>query len=111
MLRKLMYTLKNGLKRNQLDTTISQEEMIDLQNQGAVLVDVRSPQEYKEGHLNSAILLPEYEIERKAAEILEDKNQMIVVYCSTGSRSKKAKKRLEKMGYQKVFDLEEGIYS
>ena len=73
--------------------------------QGAVLVDVRSPQEYQEGHLQGAISLPEYEIKKTVDTVLPDKTQEIIVYCSTGHRSLKAQKQLEKLGYQKVYNL------
>lgn len=76
---------------------------------GAILVDVRSPQEFVEGHLENAISLPEYEINQKAKDILPNESQVIIVYCSTGHRSQKAQKELEKLGYQKVYNLCKGL--
>lgn len=73
--------------------------------QGAILVDVRSPQEFEEGHLEKAISLPEYEIRRNVNEILPDKLQTIIVYCSTGHRGQKAQCILQRLGYQKVYNL------
>ncbi len=80
-----------------------------LLEQGAILVDVRSPQEFAEGHLEKAILLPEYEITKKANDVLPDLDRPIIVYCSSGHRSKKAQKLLQKLGYQKVYNLCQGL--
>ena len=72
---------------------------------GAILVDVRSPQEYREGHLEGAILIPEYELISKHSKTFESKDETIIVYCSNGLRSKKAQRKLEKQGYTNVYNL------
>lgn len=87
---------------------ITMEQLINLQAQGATLVDIRSPQEYNEGHLDGAIVLPEYEIYKEAKNILLNKNQLIIVYCGSGMRSKRAQKTLQKMGYTNVYNLYKG---
>lgn len=88
---------------------INIEELKKMIMEGALLVDVRSPQEYQEGHLKGAKLIPEYEIMKTCIYELKDKNAVIILYCSTGSRSKKAQRKLEKMGYQNVYNLYNGI--
>ena len=88
---------------------INIEELKKMIMEGALLVDVRSPQEYQEGHLKGAKLIPEYEIMKTCRYELKDKNAVIILYCSTGSRSKKAQRKLEKMGYQNVYNLYNGI--
>ena len=85
------------------------EKMNNLIINGAIVIDVRSPQEYLEGHVNGAISIPTYEIKRKVEKILKDKQQMIIVYCSTGIRSKKVQKELKKLGYINVYNLYNGI--
>lgn len=75
----------------------------------AVLVDVRSPQEYKETHLNGSINIPIYEIEEKSKEIIPNKNNVYILYCQSGGRSKKAIKILEKQGYSKLYNIEGGL--
>lgn len=75
----------------------------------AVLLDVRSKQEYDEYHLNGAICVPNYELQNKIGKIIEDKNQVIVIYCQTGGRSGKAAKMLRKMGYKNVYEISGGI--
>ena len=88
-----------------VDKGITMADLKKLGKEGAILLDVRSPQEYKEGHLNGAISLPEYEIRENVEKILKNKKEVIIVYCSSGSRSKKAQKELIEMGYETVYNL------
>ena len=69
------------------------------------LIDVRSPQEFNEGHINEAICIPEYDIRRMCNILLKNKNETLILYCSTGERSKMAQKELLNLGYMNVFDL------
>ncbi len=87
---------------------ITMEQLQQMQTLGALIVDIRSPQEYEEGHINGAIVLPDYEIYKNANKIIPDKNQVIVVYCGTGIRSKNALKMLKRMGYINVYNLYKG---
>lgn len=107
MLNKFRYLFYKN--RCYCEKEINKEQLEKMVENGAILVDVRSEQEYNEGHLENAILLPEYEIKSKAEEILTDKLQTIIVYCSSGYRSEKAKKKLEKLGYQKIYNLCKGL--
>lgn len=107
MLHKFKYVLNKN--RCYCETEISKEQLKKMIEKGAILIDVRSPQEFAEGHLENAISLPEYEMNQKVKDILPDKLQVIIVYCSTGHRSQKAQKELEKMGYQKVYNLCKGL--
>jgi len=79
------------------------------ENSDTILLDVRSIQEYNEGHITGAINIPEYEILSKSSNILQNKNAKIIVYCASGSRSKKAIKTLKKLGYENLYNLENGI--
>lgn len=87
---------------------ITMEQLKNMQIQGAILIDIRSPQEYNEGHLEGAIVLPEYEIYSKARKILPNKNQTIIVYCGNGIRSKKSQRIMRRMGYTNVYNLYKG---
>ena len=100
------FELKRGFD-NQKD--IRKDEINQYIKQGAVLVDVRSPQEYREGHLDGAILIPDYQIRRTVTRLIENKEQLIVVYCSTGHRSQEAQRILENMGYNNVYNVYEGV--
>lgn len=70
-----------------------------------VLVDVREMEEYAEGHIEGAILIPYGEIEKRAEEELTNKEQMILVYCRSGRRSAIAAQALVDMGYTNVRDF------
>lgn len=78
-------------------------------NTNAVLLDVRSHQEYEEGHLNGAINIPTYEIYRNAPKIIKNKDTIIIAYCTVGLRSKNAINILRRMGYKNLYHLEGGI--
>ena len=95
-------------KRTMEKFDITMEQLKQMQLQGAIVVDIRSPQEYKEGHLPGAIVLPEYEIYRNALKILPNKNQVIILYCGTGSRSYTSLRKLQRLGYSNVYNLYKG---
>lgn len=80
-----------------------------MKNKYIVLIDVRSGQEYEEGHLDGAINIPVYNIEKDIAKYATSKEDTIILYCSSGSRSKQAKEILENLGYSEVYNLKEGI--
>lgn len=72
-------------------------------DRNAILVDVRSRKEYKNGHLDHAVCLPyEYMAENNVRERLPRKNQLILVYCRSGQKSVKAAARLQQLGYRNV---------
>jgi phage shock protein E len=70
---------------------------------GALIVDVRTPEEFKAGNYKNSINIPVDEIENKL-KIFGDKDRLIIVYCRSGNRSGKAKKILERHGYEKVLN-------
>lgn len=69
-----------------------------------IIVDVRTPSEYQDGHLEKAVNVPYSEIRSKIEELVPNKEQTIVVYCRSGKRSKFAAKKLKSMGYTNVID-------
>lgn len=107
-MKKIIQKIHLRFKRNLDKSEINKKELEELVKKGAILIDVRSPQEYEEGHLDNAILIPEYDINKKILDRFNI-NDEIILYCSTGNRSKKAKKKMEKMGYIKVYNLSDGI--
>ena len=90
---------------------INLQQLKKMTEEGAILLDVRSPQEFEEGHIEKAISLPEYEIKDNIVQKLPDLSQIIIVYCNTGHRGQKAQRILQKIGYQKVYNLYQGITS
>ena len=80
---------------------ISQEEAKEMmaRDDGHVIVDVRRQDEYDEGHIPGAILVPNESIGCDSPEALPDYDQIILIYCRTGNRSKQAAEKLAAMGY------------
>ena len=86
---------------------ISQEEAKEMMNRedGHIIVDVRRRDEYDEGHLPDAILIPNESIEKSRPKELPDLDQIILVYCRSGRRSKEATEKLAAMGYKNVYEF------
>ena len=72
---------------------------------GYIIIDARTQEEYDQGHIPGAIMIPEYEIADRAEKELPDKNQLILVYCRSGRRSKIAAEELVKLGYTNVKEF------
>ena len=70
-----------------------------------IIIDARTQQEFDEGHIEGAILIPEYEIAERAEKELPDKDQLILVYCRSGRRSKIASQELVNLGYTNVKEF------
>lgn len=70
-----------------------------------IIIDARTQEEFNEGHIENAILIPEYEIQEKAPELIPDKNALILVYCRSGRRSKIASEALAELGYTNVKEF------
>ena len=80
------------------------KEIMDTQ-QGYVILDVRAQEEYDQGHIPGAIVIPHEEITEKAEAVLPDKNQLILVYCRSGRRSKIAADAMVELGYTNIKEF------
>ena len=86
---------------------ISQEEakrMMDTE-EGYIIIDARTEEEFSEGHIEGAILIPEYEIAERAEREIPEKDTLILVYCRSGRRSKIAADALVQLGYTNVKEF------
>ena len=88
-------------------TQISQDEAKEMmeQDDGHVIVDVRRPDEFETGHIPGAICIPNETIGSDQPEELPDLNQVILVYCRSGNRSKQAAQKLFETGYTNVYEF------
>ena len=88
-------------------TQISQEEAKEMmgRDDGHVIVDVRRQDEYDSGHIPGAILIPNESISTERPKELPDLDQVILVYCRSGNRSKQAAQKLFDMGYTHVYEF------
>ena len=109
LLSALLLTGCGGISSDKTTTyrSISMDAAVAMmeQEQGYIILDVRRPDEFAEGHIPNAILIPDYDIEEKAEEVLKDKNQLILVYCRSGRRSKLASEKLVQLGYTNIYEF------
>jgi len=76
---------------------------------GALVLDVRTPEEFRREHLPQALNIPLGDLEEGVSRQVKDKGQPLLVHCLSGGRSALAKRQLKKLGYTNVFNL--GSYS
>jgi rhodanese-related sulfurtransferase len=86
---------------------ITPKEAMDMieKHEDTLLLDVRTPEEYREKRIPGSVLLPDYEVKDKISELAPDKSTRIIVYCRSGRRSASAVKTLMDLGYENVYDL------
>ena len=86
---------------------ISQDEAKEMmaRDDGHIIVDVRRQDEYDAGHIPGAILIPNESFDQTSPNELPDLDQIILVYCRSGRRSKEASEKLAKMGYTKIYEF------
>ena len=86
---------------------ITAEDAKNIMDSGedCIILDVREQEEYDEGHIPNAVLIPYTEIENKAEEMMPDKDKLILVYCRSGRRSKIASESLVKLGFTNVKEF------
>ena len=95
----------DGSVANTATTAAANAIPAELAAHQAILIDVRTSEEYAAGHAAQAILAPYDAIEQKIASIAPDKNQKIYMYCRSGRRSGIASATLKRMGYTNLVDL------
>lgn len=95
---------KNSNAENNSYRQIDMEEAekIMQEEKDYIILDVRTPEEYEEGHIPHAINIPNETISTKEISELPNKEQLILVYCRSGNRSKQAAGKLSKLGYNKI---------
>ena len=96
---------KNNQEMVFLNITAEEARKLMDSEEGCIILDVRSREEYDQGHIPGAILIPDTEIEAKAADLLPDKDQLILVYCRSGRRSKLAAQSLADLGYTNIREF------
>lgn len=88
-----------------VNITAQEAKKIMDSQEGYILLDVRTQEEYDQGHIPGAIVVPDTEIEARAEEVLPDKDQLILVYCRSGRRSKNAAQILVELGYTNIKEF------
>ena len=89
--------------------SISSQDLIRLMNQGALVLDIRKPEEYQQGHVNGARHLPSDQILKAGDTFKRFKDKPVVVYCDSGSLAAAAVRQLNEQGFTKAFTLRGGF--
>ena len=85
--------------------TADEAQVLMQKTQDYLILDVRSPEEFAEGHIPNAINIPNESIGGAAPKELPDKNQKIFVYCRSGARSVQASEKLAGLGYTNIVEM------
>ena len=88
-----------------MNITAEEAKVLMESETGYIILDVREQDEYDAGHIPGAILIPYTRIEEEASEKLTDKDQLILVYCRSGRRSKIATDALVELGYTNIREF------
>ena len=109
LLSALMFTGCAGTSNNQTNTyrQITMDEAVNMmaQETGYIILDVRRPDEFAAGHIPNAINVPNETIGTDEIPELPNKDQLIMVYCRSGRRSKEASAKLVKLGYTNIVEF------
>lgn len=106
MFRKIRRILYRSIDNKEISYDVLKKLAKDNE---VMLIDVRSNQEYEEGHLNGAKNISVYNLKNEIEDLEGNKDKLIILYCSSGHRSKKAKEILDNLGYTNVYNLKNGI--
>lgn len=80
-------------------------EKIMNENENYIILDARTIEEYNDGHIPGAICIPNETIDENVVSKLPDKEQLILIYCRSGNRSKQATKKLKDLGYLNLIEF------
>lgn len=95
----------DGMMNSYISITQAQAQEMMQKNDGYVIVDVRRPDEFAQGHIPGAVCIPNETIGEESPEALPDHGQVILVYCRSGRRSKEAAQKLFDLGYSRVYEF------
>ncbi len=84
-------------------------EKIILKENGILVLDVRTPEEYEEGHIKNGVNISVDELENRLDEISQFKDKEVFVYCKASARSEEASKILVNNGFEKITNMEDGV--
>ena len=108
------FTLVIEKKENSIDNKeesvikyVSMDEIVQIMNENSnyIILDVRTMQEYNEGHIPNAICIPNETISENIINKLPNKEQLILIYCRSGNRSKQAAQKLKNLGYTNLIEF------
>ena len=92
---------KNSYRQISMDEAVTMME----EESGYIILDVRTPEEFRERHIPNAINIPNETIGSEDIQELPDRDQLILVYCRSGNRSKQASGKLAELGYTNIVEI------
>ena len=98
-------TKENDREAAYMNITAEEAKQIMDNEEGYIILDARTQEEYDQGHIPGAIVISHEEIAEKAEDVLTDKEQLILVYCRSGRRSKIAAEALAELGYTNIREF------
>ena len=98
-------TKENDREAAYMNITAEEAKAIMDSEEGYIILDARTQEEYDQGHIPGAIVISHEEIAEKAEDVLTDKDQLILVYCRSGRRSKLAAEALVELGYTNIREF------
>lgn len=98
-------TVSKDLEASYMNITAEETKALMDSREDYVILDVRTQEEYDEKHIPGALLIPDTQIRERAEQILMDKDQLILVYCRSGRRSKLASQTLVELGYTDIKEF------
>ena len=103
----IMNRKKRNIENEVIIKHVSMNDIVQImeENENYIILDVRTQAEYNQGHITNAICIPNETIDENVVNKLLDKNQMILVYCRSGNRSKQAAEKLKKLGYTDLIEF------
>ena len=96
---------ENDQEAAYMNITAEEAKQIMDSEDGYIILDARTQEEYDQGHIPGAIVISHEEIMEKAEDVLTDKDQLILVYCRSGRRSKIAAEALVELGYTNIREF------
>lgn len=110
-----VYNAEDGMEEYDYDTvtytnvTGNEFEKLASEKKDAVLLDLRDDKDFKKSSLENAVNIPMDEFEEKVSQQIKDKDQEVLLYCNTGTRTSEASQILEKNGYTNVINSIDGV--
>lgn len=104
-----MYRRCSLYRKSNLDIYFQDLGEFSRKNSG-LIIDVRGKKEYQEWHFDGAINIPVWDIKERISVVEHNVNRFIILYCSSGLRSKKAQQILQAQGYKNVYNVIDGFY-
>ena len=94
-------------KKESIIKYVSMDDIVQIMNENKdyIILDVRTVEEYNEGHIPNAICIPNETINEDVINKLPNKEQLILIYCRSGNRSKQAAQKLNKLGYTNLIEF------